>query len=638
MRLLIPCMTVGAVTISVWVTALAPLGVSREVISLSPAIAAITLSRTQQFTTTLAGGGAVNWEVDGVAGGNNVLGRISATGLYSSGTAAGAHTIVATSSADPAVAATAVVAVTDLAGVYTYHNDLTRDGANTQEYALTTSSVNTAHFGKLTSCPVDGAIYAQPLWVANLTVNDAVHNVVFVATQHDSLFAFDADASPCIKLWSANLLDVSHGALKGETTVPGDLVGSGNGDITPEVGITGTPVIDPVKGILYVVTKSVDSAQTTFYQRLHAVDLATGKEQAGSPVTIDGTYPGSADGGTVVRFNARQQLQRAGLALVNGVTYIAWGAHEDTAPFYGWMMSYLYDGTAFTQKSILNTTPNTRGAGIWMGGGAPVVDSDNKLYVVTGNGGFDATSGSAPNNDYGDTLLQLTPSLQVLQWFTPSDQLDVSQSDRDFGSGGAVVLADLPAGNAVTHVLICGGKDATLYVVNRDLLGGFGDPAAVQTIDFGRSIYGSPAFWNNTLYMGGSFGPVRAFRLNMSTARLTLASESSNELGFPGATPSVSSAATRNGIVWTLDSAQYCTARSKRCGPVVLYAHDASNLGKELWNSALTAADTAGYGIKYTVPTVANGKVYVGTRGNNIGGATDSTSVPGEMEIYGLKP
>jgi hypothetical protein len=614
--------------------AAAAVTVSDTPMSLSPKTAAITLSRTQQFTATVPGGGAATWTVDGIAGGNGTVGVIGGTGLYSAGTAAGAHTVVATSIANTTQSADAVAAVTDLAGVYTYHNNRSRDGSNTREYALNAGNVNGTSFGKIASCTVDGAIYGQPLWVANLTVNGAKHNVVFVTTQHDSLYAFDADASPCIQLWSANLIDAAHGGLSGETTVPSNLVGVGAGDIVPEIGITGTPVIDPARGILYVVSKSaIISAQTTYYQRLHAIDLATGHEETGSPTTIAGAYPGRGDGGTTVNFNTHQELQRAGLALVNGVVYIAWTAHEDKTPWYGWMMSYEYDDHALTQKAVINVAPNAQRGGIWMSGGAPAVDSDNKLYVLTGNGTFDA-----PNHDYGDSLLQLDSTLHVSHYFTPTDQQYFADRDIDFGAGGATVLADLPDGNTVTHALICGGKNGVVFVLDRDLLSGYGDDTAVQTIRFGHPIFATGAFWNNNFYLGGVKGPLAAYQLDTSNAHFNLTSSSSHLYGFAGATPSVSSTATRNGVVWTLETGQYCTRQSKGCGPVVLYAHDATNVARELWNSSLNAADMAGNAIKFTVPTVANGKVYVGTRGNNIGGANNSTSVPGELDIYGLKP
>jgi hypothetical protein len=605
---------------------------------LSPRTAALTSSRTQQFTAIVPGGGPAIWTVDGLVGGNGTVGVVGSSGLYTAGAAVGAHTVVATSAANSAISGKAVVAVTNLAGVYTYHNNSARDGTNTQEYALTTSTVNAAQFGKLTSCVVDGAISAQPLWAANLTVKGVKRNVVFVATQHGSVYAFDADAIPCANLWSANLIDTTRGATAGETAVPGELVGVGAGDIQPEIGITGTPVIDPASGMLYAVTKSVNSAHTVYYTRLHALDLATGSEKTGSPALITGTYKGTGSGGTTVTFDPHQQLQRSGLALVNGVVYVAFTAHEDKAPWYGWMMSYQYNGSALIQKAIINVAPNRQRGGIWMSGGAPAVDSSNNLYVITGNGENTATSATAPNNDYGNSLLQLTPSLTVSQWFTPSDESVNADQDIDFGSGGAAILADLPAGNTVTHAIIAAGKDKQLFVLNRDLLGGFGDAAAVQKLDLTYATFSTAAYWNNTLYIGGLNAPLRALRLNTSNAQFAISSATSHLYGFAGATPSVSSAATQNGVVWSLDTGSWCTHQSKSCAPVILYAHNAASMSTELWNSSLNANDAAGYGVKFSVPTVANGKVYVGTRGNNIGGVDSSTSVPGELDIYGLKP
>jgi hypothetical protein len=613
----------------------ATLIVSSVNMSLTPQNAALTLNRTQQFSATVPAGGEAAWTVDGIANGNATVGTITATGLYTAG-AAGTHTIVATSLANSTQSASAVAAVTDLAGVLTYHNDAARDGANTQEYALTPANVNTTSFGKLASCAVDGAIYGQPLWVANVTLSGVKHNVVFVTTQHDTLFAFDGESNTCATLWTINLIDAAHGGTSGEMPVPSTSVGNGTGDIQPEVGVNGTPVIDALSGTLYVVSKSIDSTLSTFYQRLHAIDITSGVEKSRSPVLIAGSFPGTASGGSTVAFSSKQQNQRAGLALVNGTVFVAWGSHEDANPWYGWIMGYLYSSGGWTQTAAFNSTPNVGGGGIWMGGGAPSVDASNHLYFLTGNGGFDANNASAPNDDYGDSLLQADTSLNITSYFTPSDELADDQSDRDFGSGGAAVLADLPAGNTVTHALVCGGKDGTLYVLNRDLLGGFGDTAAVQTLALGYGLFSTSAIWNNRLFVAGSGGPLTSYQLNTSTVQFTLATSSSHAYGFPGSTPSVSAAGTQNGVVWALDTHSYCTRQSSACGPAVLHAYDATNLSTELWNSSLNAADAAGNAVKFSVPTVANGRVYVATRGNNSGGADSSTSTPGELEIYGL--
>jgi hypothetical protein len=588
-----------------------------------------------------------------VTGGNTTVGTISAAGLYTPGTAAGSRTIVATSGSN---SGTATLGVTDLAGVYTYHNDLSRDGANSREYALTPSNVNAAGFGKLAACKVDGAIYGQPLWAANLTVAGAKHNVVFVATQNDSLYAFDADSSACVKLWQANLVDTTHGAAAGETSVPYGLLGNGTGDIKPEIGVTGTPVIDPSTGILYVVSKSTNTAQTSFYQRVHAIDFLTGNEKPGSPMLISGTAAGDGDGTATVTFNSKQELQRPGLAFVNGNVYIAWGSHEDQSPYYGWMMGYHYNGTSFSQTAVFNAAPNKntgagalgKGAGIWMSGGAPAADSSGNLYVLTGNGIFDVTNPSPPNDDYGDSLLKLSPSLTLPTlggstdpafYLTPYAQGTDNTSDYDFGAGGAAILADLPGTSPIQHLLICGGKGGQLYVVNRDNLGGLDSMDHFPRVYTGGDILETAAFWNNRLYVASVHTTMTAFTLDPATSTFnTTGTTSAHLYELPGSTPSVSAAGAANGIVWGLDATNYCTTHSPGCGPSVLFAYNAANVAVTLWNSGANAADNAGYAVKFMVPTVANGKVYVGTRGNNVGGLDNSTSTPGELDIYALKP
>jgi IPT/TIG domain len=627
-------------------------GTTSASVSLTPALGGATVTQQIPLAATVTndvGSAGVNWSV---SSGGTLAGETTTAATFSA-TTAGIYTITATSNADINASATATISVTNLAGVYTYHNDLARDGANTLEYALTPSNVNTSTFGKLFSCQVDGAIYTQPLWVANLSFNGVQHNVVFVATQHDSLYAFDADANPCVQLWQVSLIDSAHGANAGETSVPssgsGHLVGGGTGDITPEVGVTGTPVIDPGSNTLYVVSKSVIASGPTFYQRLHAIDLFTGNEKMGSPLNLTGsniTYPGTGDGSTTDVFTPRTQNQRPGLALVNGVIYVAWASHEDYPAYYGWVIGATYNGTSFSIPYTLNIDPNAHYGGIWMGGAAPSADSSNNLYLITGNGQFDATSTTAPNNDYGDSALQLTSSLTISQYFTPSDQLIDQEDDHDFGSGGATVLADLPvnlsAPSNPTHLLIGGGKDGTLYLLNRDKMGGSGDTSAWQHFPSGHGIFCIGAFWNGTLYIAPINSALEAYALNSSTAMMSTSpsSVSSSTFGFPGASPSVSSNGTADGIVWAINNGNYCTAQSSGCGPAVLHAYSAvpTALGTDLWNSSLVSTDAAGNAVKFTVPTVANGKVYVGTRGNNIGGVYGSTTVSGELDVFGLKP
>ena len=553
---------------------------------------------------------------------------------YTAPATAGVYTVTATSVTDITRSASITFGVTDLASVFTYHNNNSRDGVNQQEYTLTTSNVNTSTFGKLFSCPVDGAVYAQPLWVANVSVGGNKRNVVVVATAHDSIYAFDADARPCVKLWQTSLLGSGEVPVPSGTT--GNLVGGGSGDITPETGVIGTPVIDTSTNTVYVVSKSVITSGPTFFQRLHALDLATGTEKTSmsSPSTI--SFSG---------FNAQTELQRAGLGLANGVVYICWASHEDMQPYHGLVAGYSASNVS-SLVARFNDTPNGSMGGIWMSGGAPAIDSSNNLYVISGNGTFD-TSG-----DYGDSFIKLSPTgnpMTVVDSFTPYNQADLTATDKDLGAGGAAILVDLPQGAPHRQLIVGGGKGITfggeLYVLDRTSLGGYqqGSGATdkvVQEFSFNHAIFATGAFWQNTLFIAGVSGPLQAFALNPSTSQFAtnpVASSSfPTSFGFPGATASISTNGTTSGttVIWALNSSQYCTNQSKGCGPAILYAYD-TNL-HELWDSTMASGDAAGNAVKFTLPTVANGKVYVGSRGNNTGGAFGSTSVSGQLDVYGL--
>jgi Putative Ig domain len=616
-------------------------------VTVAPRNAALTLTQTLSVSATTNDAAGVRWTVSPAGGSFSPATSLSGAKVtFTAAATAGVYTVTATSVSDATATATINVGVTDLKGVYTYHNDVSRDGANTQEYGLSLTNLSTSTFGKLFSCTVDGAVYAQPLWVANLTIGGARHNVVFVATEHDSLFAFDADSAPCVKLWQVSLIDTAHGGnAAGETSVPagttGYLVGMGLGNLAPEAGVTSTPVIDPSSGIIYVVTKSVVSGTTNIFQRLHAIDITTGNEKTGSPATVSGSVTGTGSGGTTVAFSPQQENQRAGLALVNGTVYIAWGSHEDAPPWFGWVATYTYSGSAFVQNALLNVTPNVAEGGIWMSGGAPAADSSGHVYLITGNGGFDANSTTAPNNDYGDTFMQLSGSgLKVTSWFTPSDQLYDAQHDNDFGSGGAALVLNLSSGT-LQHLIIGGGKDATLYLLNGDKMGGLGDGNAYQHFTAGSGLYCSPAFWNNTVFVAPIAGSLEAYTFEPSSNMFitTLAARTSTVFGYPGGTASISAqGASANGIAWILDNSNFCIGNSQPCGPAVLHAYNANNLYSELWNSSMVSSDAAGNAVKFVVPTVANGKVYVATRGNNKGGVSGSTSVAGELDVYGFKP
>ncbi len=604
-------------------------------VSISPTRAAIAVGQTQTYVATVSNDSqnlGVTWAVDTTPGGSTAtLGTIDANGKYTppaSGTIGGTHTIMATSKADITKNATASVAVTDLTGIFTYHNDNSRAGANQKEFGLTSSTVKTATFGKLFSCGVDSAIYAQPLWISNLTFGAAKHNIIVIATERNSVYAFDADTSPCVTLWQKNLIDAAHGGTAGESPVPSSQVGSNFGDLAPEVGITGTPVIDPTTNTIYVVSKSEIINSGAFFQRLHAIDLLTGNEKFGGPANIDssisvnGTGDGSAGGR--VAFDVQHEHQRAALALVNGIVYVAWASHEDADPYHGWVLSF--DASNLSLLNKFNASPNGNRGGIWMAGGAPAADSSNNLYT----------------NDFGDSVLKLGSTLTRLDSFTPSIQAQLNAADLDLGAGGAVVLIDLPlAPTDHQHLLVGGGKGAgftgQLYSLDRTNLGQFNanDIGAKQIFAVGGSIFATPAFWQNTLYIAGTSTKLLAYSLSPTTGvfATTPASQSAAIYGFPGATPSVSSNGTTNGIVWALDNSQYCTSQSPGCGAVVLRAYDAANLATELWNSSQVAADKAGNAVKFTVPTVANGKVYVGTRGSD----TTNGGI-GELDVYGLKP
>lgn len=606
-------------------------------VSVSPKLAALAMStQTQQFTATVTEDPknlGVTWSVDSVNGGNATVGTVTTAGLYTPPSSGGTHSITATSVANTAKSASANVAVSDLPGVFTWHNNLARDGSNPHEFALNKSNVTAATFGKRFSCSVDGVVYAQPLWVPGVTVNGAKHNVVLVATAHDTVYAFDADASPCVTLWHANLIDLAHGATSGETSVPNGDVG-GSTDIQPEIGIIGTPVISPSLNAFYAVTKS-EGPSGTFHQRLHALDLSTGNEKSGAPANISGSVPGTgydSSGGTVT-FNVRTHHQRPALALVNGVVYVTFASHGDNDSYHGWVIGY--DSTSFAPVATYNLTANGSRGGIWMSGAAPAADNANALYLSTGNGTFDHDSSSAPNTDLGDSVVKMTTSsgLSASDWFTPFNQSDLEGADRDLGSSGVVLLPDQASGTA--HLLVTGGKEGRLYLLNRDSMGHYcdscssssGDTNTVQSFSATSALFGTPAFWNNGLYVGGLSDQLLVYTFNSSTGKFETSpsSQTSNTFSFPGVTPSISSQGTSNGIVWALDTSQYGVPKNSG-GPAVLHAYDATDLATELWNSTQAAnnRDRAGNAVKFAVPTVANGKVYVGTRST--------------VDVYGVLP
>jgi hypothetical protein len=614
-------------------------------VSVSPKRGGLVTSQTLAITATLTndtGNAGVTWSTTG--GSFPTLNSTSAT--FMAPATPGVVTITAASVADPSKTATATIGVTNLTGVTTYLNSNNRQGANTQEYALATSgvtAVDSANFGKLFSCTVDGPIYAQPLWVAGVSIAGKTHNLVLVATQHDSVYAFDADANPCMPLWQASLIDTAHGAASSSET----WVTSNDNDCTdiyPDIGIVGTPVIDPNTQTLYVVSKSKNASSTNFYQRIHALDLAIGNEKFSGPTTISASVSGTGSGssGDSVSFDPLLNNQRSALLLSNGHVIIAWASHCDTGAYHGWVMSY--NASSLAREAVLNLSPNGINSGVWMSGNGPASDSGGNIYFATGNGTFDA------NGDYGDAIMKLGPpsggSFPVLSYFRSYTLLSPDNADIDQGSGGLLLLPAVGSHN----YLVQAGKDGIVYLADQSSLGGYSSSSNNVVESFrlsaiGSGVWGSPTYWNGSVYFGasqdpsGPTDPARAFSFDTSSTAMLSTSPTSvttGLFGYPGPTLSISANGTSNGIAWALENLGFCTDQSTRCGPAILHAYDASNLATEFWNSSQNPADTAGNAVKFTVPTVVNGKVYVGTRGNDTG--SGGASIPGELDVYGLKP
>jgi hypothetical protein len=490
---------------------------------------------------------------------------------------------------------------------WTYHYDNLRTGANTNESILTPSNVNTNSFGKLFSCAVDGYMYAQPLYVANVAiVSNGVHNVVFAATEHNSVYAFDADSNAgpnSTALWHRSLMNA------GETPVGTNEVQTT--DITPQIGISGTPVIDVNAGTLYVVAKSklVSGGVTNYYQRLYALDITSGQDRSNSPALIQASVPGTGagnDGAGNVPFDPLREAQRSGLLLLNGAVYIAWGAHGDIPPYHGWVMGY--DAQTLQQLSVFNTTPNGSDGGIWQAGGAPAADTNGNIYFVTGNGTFGT-------NNYGDTMLKLSTAgntLTVVDYFTPYNQLNLSTNDSDLGSSQGILLPDAAGGTNHPLVMIGTGKRGTLYVVDCTNMGGFNSANDNQIVQYITNAVGvcldNVVYFNNRLYHWTYNDFQKIFSVSNSQVSLTPILQGSVKAGFPGSPCSISANGTNNAICWNIDASTYKTS-----GPSVLHAFNAYTLA-ELYNSTQAGArDTLGGSVKFTVATVANGKVFVGT-------------------------
>lgn len=498
-------------------------------------------------------------------------------------------------------------------GVLTCHNDNTRTGQNLAEMILTPANVNSRDFGKLHSYPVDGLVYAQPLYVKDVNIRGSgLRNVVFVVTEHDTVYAFDADGRSPESLWRRSLTR----PIAGITPVAASSFR--HGAIANTMGITGTPVIDPSTGILYVVSLTNEKGNIVY--RLHALDITTGAERVEGGVIIRASVPGKGvgnDGEGHVVFDPAQQLQRPGLLLSKCVVYVAFGSYWDTDPYHGWLLGY--NARTLMQVSVFCTTPNGSEGSIWQAGAAPAADSHGNIFVATANGTFDAGRGG---NDYGESVLKLlhgSGELRVSDYFTPSNWAFLNKEDLDLGSGGVMLLPAQPP--PAVHLLMVGSKGSVIYLVNRDNMGRF-DPRRnriAQALPLAaRGIECTPAYWHGYVYIQEADDRLRAFRLQ--NGRLSLSSRSRVYKAYGGATPAVSADGSSNAVVWLVD-ADPRNPHSR----AVLRAFDATNVTDELYDSTQAGArDLPGLllGGRWPVPTVFNGKVYV--------------AAGKELDVYGL--
>lgn len=577
------------------------------VISLTVAPSTVNLAQlgVQQFTATVQGttNNAVTWSVNGVAGGNNMVGTITSGGLYTAPATNGTYTVTATTVLIPSYSVNATVNVVTappgVVSVLTYHNDDVRDGANTNETTLTPSNVNSQQFGKLFSYPVDGQIYAQPLYVPNLTIARVRHNVVFVETENDTVYAFDADGLSNSALWERHL---------GTPLQVNDDEG-----IKPLLGITSTPVIDNTTNTMYVLTDAIVNGKKTY--QLHALNISNGGEEFGGPVTVTGTVPGTGQDNKNGEITLETDCyQRNGLVLdpASNAIYISFGhcAH-------GWVLAY--DKASLQQIAIMNDTADGAGGGLW--GGTPAVDdSTGDIYLITGVDLDDP----APN--YNDSFLRLQANtLNVLDYFKPSNEQILRDNDADLGSGSPIIMPDNPS--QYPHELIGGGKDGRIFVVNRDNMGGYQmSDHVIQEVQTGTqqydNIFTTPTLWNNTIYYHESENVVQAFSWDPNTGLISNSPimQGTITYGGHGANTSLSSNGGSAGILWDLD-----TSHSGSGGAAILHAYNATSLKNELYDSNQAGGrDTAGPAVKFTLPTVADGHVFVGTAS--------------ELDIYGLLP
>ncbi len=505
------------------------------------------------------------------------------------------------------------------ARLLTAQYDNARTGANSNEKILTPANVNAAQFGKLFTLKVDGDVYAQPLYVPDIDVpGKGIHNLVFIATENDTVYAFDAD-NPATPLWQVTLANPANGATPLSESDTNCFF------IVPKIGITSTPVIDPKTGTLYVLARTKETRGllhgSNYKQRLHALAITTGAEKFGGPVEITASVKGSGAGESAgqVEFDPRMENPRAALLLANDSVYLSWGSSCDVRPYHGWLMTY--DAATLAQKSVFNTSPDASDSAIWQGDAGPAADEDGNVFVVTGNGEFDAATNG---RDFGDTVLKLgskSHNLKLLDYFTPSNQAQLNQHDNDLGSGGPVLLGDQPGPHP--HLLVTAGKEGTIYVIDRDHMGKFqpnGDPHAIQTIAASHGAFGAMAYWNQNVFFAG--GETRLEDFAVDHGQLKLKASGPDRFLDSGATPVVSANGQKDAIVWAVSSKKWDEPPGR---PAVIYAYDAYDVNRLLYSTEQNAQrDRAGTALRFAMPSIINGKLYLGAKS--------------EVDVYGLLP
>ena len=508
-------------------------------------------------------------------------------------------------------ASTAVLLLVGLTGqlaaqvnVLTYQYDNSRAGVNPNEFVLTPGNVNSNQFGRLFSQSVDGAVYGQPLYLAGVNIpGKGFHNVVYVVTEHDSVYAFDADDNlglDAAPLWQVSFINPAAGI----TTMPYTDVDCDQ--ITPEIGITSTPVIDPSSGTIYVVamTKEMAAGAASYVHRLHALDVTTGAEKPGSPVVIQASYPGTGDGASTVVFEPKNYKQRPGLLLLNGIVYTAWSSHCDAFQYHGWLIGY--DAKSLRQTTVYNNTPNGSQASLWAGGAAPAADANGNIYLAAGNGTFDATTGGL---DLGESFSKLSTAggLALADYFAPFNFKDLNDNDVDVGSSGVALVGDEAGSSMHPHLMIGIGKEGRIYVLDRDNMGhwqaGSDSQIVASLANAVSGSFGKPSYFNQTAYFCGSGDNLKAFPLANAALAVTPSSQSQAAFAYAGCVPTISANGTANAIVWALDTAG------------ALRAYDATNLAHELYDTNQNQSrDAVGSPTRFAPPIVVNGKVYAGTQ------------------------